>query len=66
MPEDIPISEVRRVVIQYEIQVPRGGTAPADPAAPQTQGADRELVEAVRRELIRSGSRNPDIFGGRA
>ena len=24
------------------------------------------FVEAVRRELIRSGSRNPDIFGGRA
>ena len=64
MPETIPVSEVRRVVIQYEIQVPRGGTAPTAPT-PQAPDADA-VAEAVRRELIRFGSRNPDVFGGRA
>lgn len=65
MAEDVPVSEIRRVVIQYEIQIP---SAPpmsvAAPSAPQLDEAD--LVERVRRELIRTGSRNPDIFGGRA
>jgi hypothetical protein len=28
--------------------------------------AERDLVEAVRRGLVRTGYRNPDIFGGRA
>ncbi len=62
MAEDIPVSEVRRVVIEYEIKVP------ATPAARAVSAptVDRDLVEAVRRELIRSGSRNPNIFGGRA
>ena len=62
MAEDIPVSEVRRVLIEYEIRVPRG--ASAAPAAPQID--EDALVEKVRRELIRNGSRNPDIFGGRA
>ena len=64
MAEDIPISEVRRVVIEYEIRVPRGGAARAAQQAPALD--EDALVEKVRRELIRTGSRNPDIFGGRA
>ena len=65
MAEQAPIHEVRRVVIEYEIRVPTGGAARATPpAAPQIDEA--ALVEKVRRELIRIGSRNPDIFGGRA
>ena len=64
MAEDIPISEVRRVVIEYEIRVPRSG---ATRAAQQAPALDEDaLVEKVRRELIRAGSRNPNIFGGRA
>jgi hypothetical protein len=67
MPEQVPISEVRRVVIEYEIRVPTGGAARASaPAAPSKPEVDRDLVDAIRRELIRTGSRNPDIFGGRA
>ena len=59
MAEEVPISETRRVVIQYEIKVPPAGVRAME--TPIT-----ELAEAVRRELIRTGSRNPDIFGGRA
>jgi len=59
MADEIPISEVRRVVIRYEIKVPEGGTD-------RSAQYERDLVEKVRRELIRTGSRNPDIFGGRA
>ena len=66
MPEEIPIHEVRRVVIEYEIRVPTGGMARAVPAAPAKPEVDRDMVDAIRRELIRTGSRNPDIFGGRA
>jgi hypothetical protein len=53
--------EVRRVVIEYT--VPANNTA-----APMNEpmGIPPEWVEAIRRELIRTGSRNPDIFGGRA
>ena len=66
MADETPISEVRRVVIEYEIRVPRGAAAfnPAQSAQPETNVDD--IVEKVRRELIRTGSRNPDIFGGRA
>jgi hypothetical protein len=32
----------------------------------EPMGIPPEWVEAIRRELIRTGSRNPDIFGGRA
>lgn len=64
---DAPVVEVRRVVIQYEIQTP---AAPMAQAVPATESAAtpniEELAEAVRRELIRTGNRNPDIFGGRA
>ena len=61
MAEDIPISEVSRVMIEYEIRVPQGQTRPAPPELDETA-----LLERLRRELIRTGSRNPDIFGGRA
>jgi len=60
MPEEIPVSEVRRVVIHYEIKVPEGGTPD------RSAQYERDLTERIRRELIRTGSRNPDIFGGRA
>jgi hypothetical protein len=67
MPEQVPISEVRRVVIEYEIRVPTGGAARTSaPAAPSATEVTPELVDAIKNELIRSGSRNPDIFGGRA
>ena len=67
MADERPIHEVRRVIIEYEIRVPTGGMArtPA-PAAPSKPEVTRDLVDAIRRELIRTGSRNPDIFGGRA
>ena len=65
MPEEVPVSEVRRVVIEYEIRVPTGAAMRATPPA-ETQVNEDELVEKVRRELIRTGYRNPDIFGGRA
>ena len=61
MAEDIPISEVRRVMIEYEIRVPQGHARPPEPQLDETA-----LLERLRRELIRNGSRNPDIFGGRA
>ncbi|MGH2373038.1 MAG: hypothetical protein ACRDIC_06110 [bacterium] len=54
--------ETRRVVIEYTIRIP---DIPARPEADRAV-VDRDLVEQVRRELIRTGSRNPDIFGGRA
>jgi hypothetical protein len=61
MADDIPISEVRRVVIHYEIKVPETSTLPD-----QSERYERDLAERIRKELIRSGSRNTDIFGGRA
>jgi hypothetical protein len=54
--------EVRRVVIEYEIRIPSG----PPPREIPTSNVTPEMVEAIRRELIRMGSRNPDIFGGRA
>ena len=66
MAEEIPISEVRRVVIEYEIRVPRGGTQAASAPAPSSPTVDADLVRAIKDELIRDGSRNPNIFGGRA
>lgn len=65
MADEIPVSEVRRVVIEYEIRVPQGGAA-FRPAASAPQANDDEIVRRVRDELIKIGSRNPDIFGGRA
>ena len=61
MAEDIPISEVRRVMIEYEIRVPQGQARPPEP-----QLDEAALLERLRRELIRAGSRDPNIFGGRA
>jgi len=61
MAEEIPVSEVRRVVIHYEIKVPEA-SAPSD----QSAQFERDLADRIRRELIRTGSRNPNIFGGRA
>ena len=58
------VVERRKVIIEFENRIANdlgsmdGGTS--------GQTVNPELVEAVRRELIRSGSRNPDIFGGRA
>jgi hypothetical protein len=66
MPEEIPISEVRRVVIEYEIRVPAGPPPRAVPETAARPEIDRDLIDAIRRELIRTGSRNSDIFGGRA
>lgn len=65
MAEDIPVTERRRVVIEYVVngppwQKPAGGAADAGPLD------IAELTRAVRRELIRTGYRNLDIFGGRA
>lgn len=65
MAEQVPVSEVRRVVIEYEIRVPQGGAA-FRPAAQAPQTNDDEIVRRVRDELIKIGSRNPDIFGGKA
>lgn len=59
MPEDVPVIERRRIVIEYEIRVPSGSAAPVSVPAPsrETPNID-ELAEAVRRELIRTGVRN--------
>ena len=65
MAEEVPISEVRRVVIEYEIRVPTAGAMRATPEAAPPVDEDA-LVERVRRELIRTGSRNGNIFGGLA
>jgi len=66
MADEVPISEVRRVVIEYEIRVPTGPPPRAVAEIQTRTEVTPEMVEAVRRELIRTGSRNPDIFGGRA
>ena len=66
MADETPISEVRRVVIEYEIRVPSGGAMRPTPPPGKPEMDIDEMVEKVRRELIRTGSRNPDIFGGRA
>ena len=66
MADETPISEVRRVVIEYDIRVPSGGAMRATPPPGKPEMDLDDIVEKVRRELIRVGSRNPDIFGGRA
>ena len=58
------VVERRKVIIEFENRIQNDlGSQDGN-----TTGAvvDPALVEAVRRELIRTGSRNPDIFGGRA
>ena len=59
-----PIVERRKVIIEYENRITndlgsQDGNRPG-------QAVDAALVEAVRRELIKIGDRNGDIFGGRA
>jgi hypothetical protein len=54
MADEIPVSEVRRVVIEYEIRVPTAGAAPIAAPGP----SERDIVDVVRRELIRIGNRN--------
>jgi len=66
MADEVPISEVRRVVIEYEIRVPAGPPPQAIAETTSKAKLDRDDIEEIRRELIRLGSRNPDIFGGRA
>ncbi len=66
MADTTPIHEVRRVIIEYEIRVPAGGAARMAPEPATRPEVTPEMVDAIRRELIRSGSRNSDIFGGRA
>jgi len=66
MAEETPISEVRRVVIEYEIRVPTGPPPRAVSETTSRPVVDRDLIDAIKDELIRHGSRNPDIFGGRA
>ena len=62
---DTPIVERRRVIIEFENRI-QGDLGSQDNRPSGRPDVDRELVEAVRRELIRLGSRNSDIFGGRA
>jgi hypothetical protein len=61
MADDVPVVERRRVVIELVMTGPPW-QKPAAEATPPI----RELAEMVRDELIRLGSRNPNIFGGRA
>ena len=60
------VVETRRVIIEYENRINGDLGSMDDGPAPTTTKVTPELVEAIRRELIRTGSRNPDIFGGRA
>jgi hypothetical protein len=58
------VVETRRVIIEFENRI-TGDLGPMEGRPTQTT-VTPELVDAIRRELIRTGSRNPDIFGGRA
>jgi hypothetical protein len=59
------VVESRKVVIEFENRITNDlGSQDGRPSGGPT--VSPELVEAVRRELIRTGSRNLDIFGGRA
>ena len=60
----VPIVERRKVVIDVSYNLPPAPVSGIIP--PQRERSFEELVEEVRRELIRRGSRDPDIFGGRA
>lgn len=62
MADEIPVSEVRRIVINYEIKTPNIAPGATDPSA----DFERALAERIRNMLIKTGNRNPDIFGGRA
>ena len=58
------VVERRKVIIEYENRI-TNDLGSMDGRPPKAE-VTRELVEAVRRELIRIGDRNGDIFGGRA
>ena len=61
---DAPIVERRKVIIEYENRITGDlGSMDGNRTGPVV---DPALVEAVRRELIKIGDRNGDIFGGRA
>ena len=63
MPEEIPISEVRRVVIEFEVRVPQGAPMRSEPATqPQRPSSlTSEQITQVRDEFIRMSRRNPDL-----
>jgi len=61
MAEPTPIHEVRRVVIEYEIRVPRGGAAAMNRTDEKPGGSIADLAQAVRRELLRTSARNGDV-----
>lgn len=61
MPDEIPISEVRRVVIEYEIRVPQGSPMRNEPAAQAQTPNIEELARQIRRELLRTGVRNLNV-----
>jgi len=56
MAEEIPVSEVRRVVIHYEIKVPETSSLPD-----QSARYERDLAERIRKELLRTSARNGDV-----
>jgi hypothetical protein len=57
------VVERRKVIIEFENRITNDlGSQDGRPGLT----VDPALVEAVRRELIKLGNRNPDIFGGRA
>jgi hypothetical protein len=56
MPDEIPVSEVRRVVIHYEIKVPE-----TSGLADQSARYERDLAQRIRRELLRTSARNGDV-----
>jgi hypothetical protein len=56
MAEEIPVSEVRRVVIHYEIKVPETSALPD-----QSSRYERDLAERIRKELLRTSARNGDV-----
>ena len=60
MADDTPIHEVRRVIIEYEIRVPRGAAAFRQ-AERKSEPNLADLAQAVRRELLRSSARNGDV-----
>jgi hypothetical protein len=61
MAEEVPIHEVRRVVIEYEIRVPRGAAATMMRPDEKPEKSIADLAEAVRRELLRTSSRNGNV-----
>lgn len=61
MADEIPISEVRRVVIEYEVRIPQGSPMRSESAAQAQTPNIEELAEQIRRELLRTGIRNLNV-----